>query len=709
MSVGVGSVELVPRNVLVLLDIPPGQDVHTSEAQRFLGIQLNHLGLRYEFLDLNRQTLPEMPLAGRYAGVVTWFRNGVDHPALVPWLSARIKEGVPIAVFNTFGFQMNRLSAAALGLSSVIAAPVSGDRLRIVNSDAQLIGFETVPRPDAGLLENIRLADPTARSLLRLQDSRNNIYDAAALTPWGGFVLAPFAIESLPVVDVPRWVLQPLKFLKAALRLPDLPAPDVTTEGGRRIMMSHLDGDGFPSKSEYPGTPFAVEVLQREIWDRYKFPVTVSVVEGELSPQGVYPALSAQTTALARKMFALPYVEPASHSFSHPFSWADAMNGTSKADINQMDGDASHTLEIPHYKFDLQREIKGSMDYINNTLLPPGKKAEIFFWTGNCVPPASAIEQTYLDGYLNMNGGDTLITNSRKSWTVMAAQGVRKEGWYQVFAPNQDENVYTGNWTGPFYGYERVIETFELTEAPIRFKPVDIYYHFYAGTKPASIAALNKIHRWAAAQPFTRLYASQYIRKVIDFENTSMARTPDGQLVVRTGANLRTLRLPDGTPAYAADSPGVAGIAPGPSGAYLIAAAAEVRLQPPADKPDPALPTLLEASGQVGDFSRKRNGNLTELRFSLTSNGQATFSVAGARQCKASADGAPLTPSANRANSIAGQPWFRAVSLDQTSNAHSAQSTNSASIRNAVLQYDIGTANAKIATTRHLVLVQCSL
>ncbi|MFX5494431.1 hypothetical protein ABTD62_22070, partial [Acinetobacter baumannii] len=49
MSMGVSSVELVPRNVLVLLDVAQGDDLHTTEAQRFLGIQLNHLGLRYEF------------------------------------------------------------------------------------------------------------------------------------------------------------------------------------------------------------------------------------------------------------------------------------------------------------------------------------------------------------------------------------------------------------------------------------------------------------------------------------------------------------------------------------------------------------------------------------------------------------------------------------------------------------------------------------
>lgn len=692
MSMGVSSVELVPRNVLVLLDVAKGDDLHTTEAQRFLGIQLNHLGLRYEFREVGREGLPTEPLAGRYAGVVTWFRSGTDHQRLGPWIGQRIKEGVPVAIFNAFGFQMTRLSAGMLGLTS-FSAPAP-EQLEVTQADPELMGFETKPRVDRTQLELVRLTDPAAKSLLRMKDGRNNIYDAAAIMPWGGFALAPFATTTLQVMDPPRWVLQPMLFLKRALRLPDIPVPDVTTEGGRRIQTSHLDGDGFPSKAEYPGSPFAVEVLQREIWDRYRFPVTVSVVEGELSPQGVYPQLSAQTTALARKMFTLPYVEPASHSFSHPFNWADAMYDTRTADINQMDGDASRTLDIPNYKFNLQREIKGSMDYINKTLLPPGKKAEVFLWTGNCVPPPEAIAQTYLDGFLNMNGGDTMITRSRNTWTDIAAQGVRKQGWYQVFAPNQDENVYTGNWTGPFYGFERAIESYELTGEPVRFKAVDIYYHFYAGTKPASVAALHKIHRWAEAQPFTRLYVSQYIRKVIDFENTSIARTADGTLVYRTGEYLRTLRIPADAPDVDLSQPGIAGIAPGPSGRYLITSAGEVRIrQRSADEPSdasPALPMLLEAAGQVGDFQRSINGNKAELRFSLTANGVTTFSVSGARACTATANGVALAK--GKSVSITGQTWYRNFTG-----------------KTAVHQYDIGSATAPLATTRHLVLVQCTL
>ena len=709
-SIGVGAIEVAPRSVLVLLSMPKNKDVHISAVQRFLGIHLNHLGLRYEFVDLARQPLPDLVMAGRYAGVVTWFAAGVDFPALGPWLKKRMDEGVPIAMFDHPGFQITAGNAGNFGLTAFNAP--TPQKLSIQYSDPALMGFELKPREDRSDVSNLRLSPAAlkdgARSLLQMKDDRGNVYDAAALTGWGGYALAPFAVATLPGgqdQSQPRWVLQPLKFLQASLRLDNLPVPDVTTEGGRRILMSHLDGDGFPSKADYPGSPFAVEVLQREIWDRYRLPITVSVVEGELSPQGVYPELSAQTEPLARKMFQLPYIEPASHSFSHPFSWAVAMKGKQAADEEEDNGEAAPALDVPNYKFDLQREIKGSMDYINKTLLPKGKKAGIFFWTGNCIPLPEAIAETYKDGYLNMNGGDTLITNSRNTWTAMGAQGVRKDGWYQVFAPNQDENVYTNNWSGPYYGFERVLESFKLTDEPVGFKPVDIYYHFYAGTKPASIAALNKIHRWAVAQPFTRPYVSQYIRKVIDFENTSVARDrASGEIIVRTGDNLRTLRLMQDapTPSITA-SQGVAGSSPGPEGNYLTMASGEARLvYSSADHASEtsAAPYIYEASGMVGDFSRANDasgngGGKTTLRFSLAANGAATFSIANGRQCSASTEGKPLARVSGGKNSIA------ALSF-------AARDNNRKTNNNSLWQYDIGNATNDLSTTRHLVLVQCA-
>ena len=80
---------------------------------------------------------------------------------------------------------------------------------------------------------------------------------------------------------------------------------------------------------------------------------------------------------------------------------------------------------------------------------------------------------------MNMNGGFTTISKAEPSLTLVAPLGIMKGDYYQIYAPMQNENVYTNLWNGPFYGFERVIETFEMTDKPLRFKPVNIYYHAY--------------------------------------------------------------------------------------------------------------------------------------------------------------------------------------------------------------------------------------
>ena len=101
-SLGVSSIELVPRNVLVLVDDSAIDFTYTS-AQRLLGMPMNYLGLRYEFIDISREPLPDRILAGRYAGVVSWLGSGNRFATLGPWMQARIAEGTRFAVFNTRG------------------------------------------------------------------------------------------------------------------------------------------------------------------------------------------------------------------------------------------------------------------------------------------------------------------------------------------------------------------------------------------------------------------------------------------------------------------------------------------------------------------------------------------------------------------------------------------------------------------------------
>ncbi|MFP3616923.1 hypothetical protein SB778_43540, partial [Paraburkholderia sp. SIMBA_050] len=76
--------------------------------------------------------------------------------------------------------------------------------------------------------------------------------------------------------------------------------------------------------------------------------------------------------------------------------------------IDRGGGDTAFSLNIPNYTFNIDREVTGSIDYINSRLAPPGKKTTILQWPGNCEPPAIVVRKVYAAGVDNVNGGDTV-------------------------------------------------------------------------------------------------------------------------------------------------------------------------------------------------------------------------------------------------------------------------------------------------------------
>jgi len=630
-TIGVGTIEVLPRRVLVLHDAPADQDPVYSDPHRFLAMPLQYLGYRVELWNINERPPPTGPLADRYAGVVGWFNSGSSGTKvdLGGWIRGAREQGLRLAFFNNFGVPLDG------GLGSLLGVSVLGGRveapLRIVARDP-MIGHEIEPTPNRGDLQTLAVNEPVER-LLQLADARGTRFDAAAITSWGGFVLAPFAVVELRVKDQHRWAIQPIRFLRQALALPEMPVPDPTTEAGRRLLLIHVDGDGFASRAELPGAPLASEVMLREFIARYPVPHTISVIQGETAASGVYASQSPALEDVARRIFAMPNVEIASHSYSHPFNWRAALAGRT---------DARYNLAVPDYTPTLEAEIVGSARYIDSRLAPPGKRTTVFLWTGDCVAPAEAIQLSWESGLLNMNGGDTTISRSNPSWTAVAPLSVRKNGWLQVLAPNQNENVYTNLWTGPFYGYERVIETFELTDRPYRFKPVNIYYHTFAATKPASIAALRKVYDWAQRQPLFPVHASEYIRKVADFEDFVVARSvtaPGSWKLVGDGA-LQTVRAPAGLASQIdwQASRGVAGVRAGVDGTYvhLVGPVAHVVLATGAQAPGG--PMVVEANGRIEAFERDGAG----MRFRFSPHSAGELVLAHADRCTVTLDGQPL-------------------------------------------------------------------
>ncbi|MBD3894149.1 bifunctional glycoside hydrolase 114/ polysaccharide deacetylase family protein [Hydrogenophaga sp.] len=630
-TLGIGQIELQPRRVALLYDGRDALMLNHVRAHRYLQMPFNHMGYVVDFFDVNLP-LPTHILKDRYAGVATWLSGSLPQPAaaaLAAWLEAQIAAGMPLAVLGSFGFPLDRDRAASLGLS---APPSPTGAVRIASVDPML-GFEAQPQVIRAHLQSVGLSDPRARALLEFRDQREQPFVGAALTPWGGFVLDPFVVLSLPGTEQSRWIVDPFAFLQSALRLEPLPAPDVTTENGRRLFFSHIDSDGFPSRAEFPGSPLAAEILLTEVLQRHRVPTTMSAIEAEVSPDGLFPELSPQLMALKRRMFALEHVEIATHTFSHPLFWDQAIWPKRTP---------PHNMHIPGYEFNLEREIVGSTQFIQRYLAPPGKPVKMILWSGDTAPTAEALEIAERAGLLNLNGGDTFITRSNPTLTAVGAHGIQKNGFLQVYAPITNENIYTNLWTGPFWGFSRAIETFEMTESPRRLKAVGIYYHTYSASKRASLNALHTLHAWAQAQELHPIFASEYARKVQDFHAMGIAREGEGWRV-RSRGYLRTLRLPAalGVPDLSS-ALGVAGFSPGVEGTYvhLSGSSAWFRTQP-AGTPA-ARAYLFDANGRLSNWQSDAQGQ--RLSFSLRAYEPLEFRLALAPRCRVTAQGRTLSP-----------------------------------------------------------------
>ncbi|MFO1244526.1 MAG: bifunctional glycoside hydrolase 114/ polysaccharide deacetylase family protein [Ramlibacter sp.] len=566
---GVGQVELLPRQVLAIHD-ESGHDANLAshEIHRVGTMPLNYLGLDARYVYVNAAEMAQLSqqvLAGRYAGVVTWFNRGAfqETAPLMKLLDNARTQGVPVVFVGELpGDAAMDAFGKDIGATVRITTPLTLDKR------SPHVGFEIEPKPNVTSFTPSTLRPGMGEVWLRVHSQANGDADVIAITPWGGFAADRYWKMDLPQDNGERWAVNPIEFFRAALkRRGDIPVPDVTTETGRRLLLVHVDGDGFPSRAELPGTPLASEVMLKEFLERYRWPSTVSIIEGEVGARGLYAALTPLMEKTARQIFALPHVEMASHTYSHPFFWADAELGRAR------EGRAMG-LRIPGYQYNAAREITGARDYIN-TLAPPGKQTRVVLWSGDTQPLETPVRLAYQAGLLNMNSGNTWISKAEPSLTLVGPLGMMKGDWFQVYAPMQNENVYTNNWTGPFYGFERVIETFEMTDTPRRLKPVNIYYHTYIASKRASIASLHKVYGWAEAQlrqqQLHPVHASEYIERTLDWRRATVART-DAGLELRGGRQLRQWRVDAGSalPVFSAAN-GIAGHHRHASGDYLHA------------------------------------------------------------------------------------------------------------------------------------------
>ncbi len=613
--VGVGLMEVVPRKVMMLFDSRFNGQQETAQVHRFVAPILEYYGYVPVYLDVAHDALPDRILKGEFAGIVSWSSQAYPKAGLGAWYQRQMQADVPVAAFGAFPFALQHWHIQKMGIK--MGGSIDFDSLKVSFKD-ELIGYEkALPVRVDGVGIVAESQEEGNRVHLSYTDKTTNRFDLVVSGDWGGYAVNP----ATSIVDFDKtayWVTDPFQFLEKSLRLEPIPMPDVTTENGKRLWLAHIDGDALPSWAELPGRQLGAEVIHKQILERFNMPHSISVVEGEMTSVSAYANRRIRMFGVMKRMFALPEVELASHTFSHPFKWKEIAGHA---------GSGRYNLPVGHYQYNAEREIAGSAQFINENLAPPGKKTELLLWSGDALPDAEAIQAVTDAGMVNLNGGFTTITKAAPSVSRISPMARMVGPLVQAYAPIMNENVYTNDWTGPFDGFRRVIETLEMTDKPRRFKPLSIYYHFYAGTKKASIRSLEEIYEWSIAQDVMPVYASYYARKVPAYRKVGVAKYLDGSWKISSLGAIRSLRMVQGDRwPVLSSSRGIMGAKRLHDGIYIHTdGAQQVTFKTEANKPSG--PYLVSANGEV----KKWDQNGLAISFHIVAKVPAEVEISGSQ------------------------------------------------------------------------------
>ncbi|HOC60273.1 MAG TPA: hypothetical protein PKN70_09995 [Smithellaceae bacterium] len=542
----------ISRNVLVLYDSRSGQNPTANVVFRGFQTALNYYGVLTDYRDVNVLPLPDDRQMKKYLGVISACEkiNSTAAPFFLTWLAHQFDQGrrvVLLGNLNIEGEISRSMSAsrekiyARLGLVHKGGYLVNPSVCRYHYKDAQMVEFERKYPILPPVYEQITISDRSVKSHLMLDrtDRKNSISAMIITGKRGGFAHQGYIFWMTPERVRKLWYLNPFLFMELSLGLSGRPVPDPTTLNGARIGFSHVDADGFGDPSRIGRNQTCAELMRDQIFKRYPFPITSSVIVAEVDPKTAKTKRHAKTAA---DIFKLPNIEPASHSFSHPFYW-------SRESLNRHRYDDRLAFRIPGYTFDERAELDGSVAYISRNLSPADKPCRVFLWTGECRPTERQIARLDQLGVFNINGGDTVYDDSEKSLFTVSPLYRQVGARTQFFIGQANDNILTESLSGPLYGYRNIITTMERTDKPRRLKPVNVYYHFFSATKQAQLRAVMDVYEWALKQDLALMFTSEYVRVMQGYMAAKTASSGTRRFTITHYGDCLTMRFPAGTPA----------------------------------------------------------------------------------------------------------------------------------------------------------------
>lgn len=661
----------LPRTIYALYD-EEGTEIRNTNIHQFAEMPLNYLGYNLEYHNVNK---PLPAFNDSVAAVILWFTPGtqIDNPdALLDWLEESFKQDKKLILFGDLGIgEKYRNEPKGLERIRKVLRHIGvedSDKWSNITYEASIVyenpAITKLERRYGGSYPSylhITTYGEDAESHLKIQNYDTEgirfVSDLIITNPNGGYVSQHYVkfeiYQDNDASKIRQWYINPFAFFSKVLNADALPKPDVTTINGKRIFYSHMDGDGWNSLTEVEGynerKTIAADILRQEIFARYTdLPFSVSVIVDEMKV-GCYGM--PDSIAVAKRIFALPNVEPSSHTYSHPLYWQffedgdimkekpflayyparpqtassiysalsnwvkeedeDAWNITSDKPVdphahthenvapftNSSDYLEKITQGATHDMYETPRSYACAPFDINQEivgsvnyiqdLVPKGKKVKLVQWSGNTRPFEKALAIGRENGILNINGGDTRLDREYPSYSYVAPIGAQVGKERQIYSSNSNENTYTNLWTDRFFGFRFLTRTVNNTDTPIRISPFNVYFHTYSGTKKPSLEAIRINLDYAKTQDIIPVFTSEYAEIANAFYHTDIVPIGENQWRIDNRKSLQTIRFDHAT-LKTVDWKRSAGVI----GQYYLQGSLYVSLDPAIDQPVIALNNL---------------------------------------------------------------------------------------------------------------------
>ncbi len=614
----------LPRVIYSFYDKEQSPTPRFSMLHRASEMPLNYLGFHMEYYSLD-DPLPEW--RDDVAGMMLWLPAGShfkDGKAYLDWIEKGIRKNKKFIFMGDVGFDGKFITEEdnlkhANDVLKQVGFTLKDEWANITyNADIILKNPKMVEyeRNYFGILPSFNgvkaTKDATSHlTVRRYTDENIDEYSDLVIThEKGGYVARDYEFfytenNEEETKTSQRWLINPFYFFRTILLDDYTPIPDATTITGKRIFYSHIDGDGWNNVSEIKEyaqkKTLSSKVMLEEILKPYSnIPFTVAPIVNDLRTDCYGLPESKQ---IAIDTFALPNVEPASHTFSHPLLWRYFEHYNPLYEVkflsdypelpgstNSLYGAISSALSSRTYleepwrefieatehsetlnpnpafrrkggffindyvtprsyacePFDMRTEIEGSVEYMQS-LAPAEKEVRLLQWSGDTNPPENALRVVRENGYVNINGGDSRFDPEYPSYSYVAPLGLKVGNERQIYSSNSNENTYTELWNDRFYGFKHLVNTVQNTESPRRVSPFNIYYHLYSAQKRPSLEAVKQNLNYALSQDIIPVFTSTYVDIANGYFSANVI--PEGNMKWRitNRGELNTFRIDNAT------------------------------------------------------------------------------------------------------------------------------------------------------------------